>query len=136
MALKFPDSMDECIYFTRRSDDKSKIIAWTAKATCPKCKKGLMAKPKDPKTGKPKIRATEYVCNECGHSEPKAEHEAGLKLSVQYKCPFCQHEGETTTPFKRKTWQGMKAYVFECGKCGKKIGITKRMKEKKGEDDE
>ena len=43
MALKFPESMDECIYFTRRADDKSKIIAWTAKATCPKCKKGLIA---------------------------------------------------------------------------------------------
>ena len=48
-------------------------------------------------------------------------------------CPFCQHEGEATTEFKRKSWDGMKAYVFVCEKCGRKIGITKRMKEKKEE---
>jgi len=136
MALKFPESMDDCIYFTRRKDDKSKIIAWCAKVTCPKCKKGLMGKPKNPKTGRPKIRALEYACDACGYTEEKADHEKNLTISVQYTCPFCQNEGEATTQFKRKSWNGMKAYIFECGGCGKKIGITKRMKEKKGEKDD
>ncbi len=135
MALKFPNSTGECIYFTRRADDKSKIIAWVFKKVCPKCEKGIMEKPRDEKTGKPKIRATEYVCSKCGYSEEKKAHEESLTLNVQYTCPHCGHEGETTTPYKRKTFEGIPSHVFECGKCHKKIAITKKMKEKKGEPD-
>jgi predicted RNA-binding Zn-ribbon protein involved in translation (DUF1610 family) len=135
MALKFPNSTVECVYFTRRADDKLKIIAWAFKKQCPKCKKGLMQKPRDEKTGKAKIRATEYVCDNCGYTEEKKEHEESLTLNVQYTCPHCGNSGETTTPYKRKTFEGISSYVFECEKCHKKIAITKKMKEKKSADD-
>ena len=87
MALRFPDSMDECIYFTRRKDDDSYIIAWVFKKQCPKCKKGPMAKPKAPKTGRPKIRAAEYVCDKCGYSEEKKVHEESQQEGVAEKTP-------------------------------------------------
>ena len=82
---------------------------------------------------KPKIRAKEYICPECGHTEEKVAHEETCTMEVIYKCPGCGEEGEATTQFKRKSFtlpNGKKApaYVFECGKCGRKIGITKRMK--------
>ncbi len=135
MALKFPDSMDECLYFTRRSGDKLKIVAWVLKKQCPKCKKGVMEKPRDSKTGKPKIRATEYVCNSCGYSEEKKEHEDSLTMSIQYTCPYCGNSGESTTPYKKKTFEGIPSYVFECQKCHRKIAITKKMKEKGSKDE-
>jgi ribosomal protein S27AE len=133
MTLKMPESMDECIYFTRRAD-KGKIIAWVKKQLCPKCKKGLMVKPVDEKTGKPKIRAKEYVCPECGNTVEKAEHEAELKCEIIYTCPNCGKNGETVAPYKRKTFQGVPAIVFQCEHCNEKIGITKKMKatKKKG----
>lgn len=127
MSLKQPESMDELVYFTRRAlVPKGRIVAWAFKMECPKCKKALMGKPVE--KGKVRIRATEYVCPECGHSEQKAEHEPKLKVSVEYTCPSCSNEGETQIPYKRKTWQGVPAFVFECEKCGEKIGITKKMK--------
>jgi predicted RNA-binding Zn-ribbon protein involved in translation (DUF1610 family) len=132
MALKEPESMNECLYFTNRlSPDGSYIRAWALKTECPKCKKALMGKPINEKTGKPKIRSTEYECPNCKYTEEKEEHETRLEVQVAYKCPTCQHEGETTTEYKRKTWQGVKAYVFLCQGCGAKIGITKKMKDPK-----
>ena len=136
MALKFQNSTEECLYFTRRADDNSRTIAWVFKKTCPKCKKGIMQKPRDEKTGKPKIRAKEYVCDKCGYTEDKVVHEESLTMNIQYTCPHCQNEDEATTAYKLKSFDGMKAYVFECSKCKKKIGITKKMKEKKGEADD
>ncbi len=134
MTLKLPNSMGECLYFSRRTlGDDGRATAWVLKMQCPKCKKGVMAKPRDPKTGKPKIRATEYVCDKCGYSEEKASHQDKLVMNVQYTCPHCQNEGEATTAYKLKSFDGMKAYVFDCSKCKKKIGITKKMKEKKAE---
>ena len=127
-----PESMDECIYFTRRKFDTNngKIIAWVYKKDCPQCGE-KMGKPLDPKTGKPKIRADTYECPACKYSEPKKEHEESLNVEVVYTCQFCGHSGEATTEYKRKSWEGVKAYVFECGCCGKKIGITKKMAESK-----
>ena len=126
MALKQPESVDECIYFTRRTlMPKGRIMAWAPKKDCPKCKKALMGKPVE--TGKIKIRATEYICPECGYTEQKLEHELTLKVCVIYTCSKCGKDGETEIPYKRKSWQGVKAFVFECGDCGEKIGITKRM---------
>ena len=78
--------------------------------------------------GKVKMRATIYVCNECGFSVPKEEIEPTLDVNVDYKCPHCGSEGQTTCKYKRKSFEGVPSYVFECGKCGKKIGITKKMK--------
>lgn len=128
MALRFPDSMDECIYFTNRRIGEGKVIAWVFKEDCPKCKKAKMGKPKNPKTGKPKIRATEYICPACNHTIPKKEYEETLSVNIQYTCPECKHEGELTTPFKRKTYKGVSSVIFECQSCNAKIPITKKMK--------
>jgi len=138
MGLKEPESAGECIYFTNRIIGKGKVKAWVFKGKCPKCDKGLMGKPKDEKTGKVKIRAKEYVCPECGHIEEQKEHEETLTASVIYTCPHCENDGEIEIPFKRKKIQlineetqkkkSVDALRFPCGKCGKDIDITKKMK--------
>ena len=87
-----------------------------------------MGKPKDEKTGKPKIRAKEYVCPECGHSEEKKEYEETLTAEIKYTCPKCGNEGEIEIPFKRKKIDGTDALVFNCQQCNEKILITKKMK--------
>ncbi|HLD05681.1 MAG TPA: hypothetical protein VJG90_08230, partial [Candidatus Nanoarchaeia archaeon] len=127
-----PESMAECLYFTRRAVGNSKTVAWVLKEPCPKCKKGMMGKPIE--KGKVKIRATEYVCPDCGYSEEKGVYEAKLTCNVQYTCAKCVHSGETTAPFKRKSFQGVKAIVFECQSCHEQIPITKKMKEIKKKD--
>ncbi|MBU0472267.1 MAG: hypothetical protein KKF89_01855 [Nanoarchaeota archaeon] len=126
MALKFPESMDECIYFTRRKIDNSTIVAWVFKEKCPECHKALMGKPVE--KGKVKIRAGEYVCPECNYTVEKGEYEDTLTCNIQYVCPFCQHKGEAQAPFKRKKFKGVDAVVFLCEKCGEKIAVTKKMK--------
>ncbi len=127
MTIEMPESMDECIYFTRRAD-KGKIIAWVKKQPCPKCNKGLMGKPVDEKTGRPKIRAKEYICPECGNTVEKSEYEDTLNCEIQYTCEHCGKTGEAVAPYTRKTFQGVKAIVFQCEHCNEKIGITKKMK--------
>jgi len=124
--------MEECVYFTRRTlDNDGKIVAWVEKKKCPECGKANMGKPVDEKTGKPKIRSKEYICPECKYTEEKKEHEESCEVKIIYTCPHCKHEGETVTPYKRKSFEGVKAIVFECQDCGKKIGITKKMAEGK-----
>ena len=126
--MELPSSMDECFYFSNRTleEGKGKAIAWVLKADCPKCGKAKMGKPVD--KGKVKIRAKEYVCPECNYTVPKEEYEPTLTVNVQYTCPYCGKSGEATTPYKRKSFKGVQAYVFECNDCGEKIGITKKMK--------
>ena len=131
MALKVPTSMDELLYMTTRKHDGLFVRAWAYKKQCPKCKKGLMGKEVDPKTGKVKIRSTEYICPSCQYSEAKSEHEDSLKLEAQYTCPACKKSGEATIPFKRKTYMGVKAFVIDCAHCSNKIAITKKMKDPK-----
>lgn len=131
MALKVPTDMAQLLYMTIRKHDGLYIKAWTYKKQCPKCKKGLMGKPLDEKTGRPKIRSTEYICPNCKYTEPKAEHEDTLTLDAQYTCPKCTKSGEATVPFKRKTYMGVKAIVIECAHCANKIAITKKMKDPK-----
>ena len=151
--LKKPQSMDECVYFTNRTSDSSRIVAWVFRKECPKCK-GIMGKPKKPtkdktllaiknpteflaKGGKADKKAENYVCYSCAYSESNEVVEDSLTVNVEYKCPACANEGEATTPYKRKTFEGVPSYVFECSKCKKKIGITKKLKEskkKKGKD--
>ncbi len=139
MTLKLPQSMDECIYFTRRKlEEKGSAVAWVYKEKCPKCKKALMGKPKDPKTGKTKIRATEYVCPSCGYTMEKGAYEDTLTANIQYTCPHCSYSGEHQMSFKRKKVQlinpetrkkkSADALKFPCKKCGKDILITKKMK--------
>ena len=129
MSLKFPDSMDECVYFTRRADGKAKSVCWVLKEKCSKCKKALMGKPVV--DGKVKIRAKEYVCPNCNHTEEKVAHEEHLTANVQYTCGKCAHAGEIQIQFKRKNVEGVKALVFNCDKCKERILITKKMKDPK-----
>lgn len=130
MALKQPESMEELVYFTRRAIGDGKAMVWVFSMDCPKCD-GQMRKPYDEKTGKYKIRAPDYECIKCKYEMPKAEVEADLTAFASYTCPECKHVGETEFPFKRKSFQGVKALVFECEACGAKIPITKKMKEVK-----
>jgi predicted RNA-binding Zn-ribbon protein involved in translation (DUF1610 family) len=135
MALRMPESMDECVYFTRRL--KPKVVAWVFREKCPKCKNALMGKPVG-KDGSVKISAKEYSCPECGHTVGKQEYEDTLTANIQYTCPKCSASGEHTMPFKRKKVklfdeeEGKEvtadALIFNCPKCGEKIAVTKKMK--------
>jgi len=130
MGITEPESMEECIYFTNRTlEGDGKIMAWVYKVDCPECGKAKMGKPVE--KGKVKIRAKEYVCPECSHSEEKVEHEDKLTVEVKYTCPHCSKSGEATTPYKRKSYMGVQSYVFDCNDCGQKIAITKKMKKPK-----
>ena len=137
--LKEPESTEDCIYYTFRGiGEEGELKAWVFKEKCKKCGKGLMGKPKDEKTGRPKIRAKEYVCPECSYTVEKEEYEKNLTVNIKYTCPHCKFEGETQIPFIRKKVRildeesGKKKSVdvlrFQCGKCGKDIDITKKMK--------
>ena len=72
--MREPKSTNECIYFTRRADADGKIKCWVFKQECLECGKGVIQKPRDPKTGKPKIRSKEYVCTDCGYTVEKKEY--------------------------------------------------------------
>lgn len=132
MALREPESAEEVVYFTNRTlEGGGKVKAWAYRVYCPDCEKALMGKPVE--KGKIKRRAKYFICPDCGYYEDNKDHEKKLVVEVIYTCPHCSHEGETTTEYKRRTFQGIPAYVFKCGNCGQKIGITKKMKTKKGE---
>jgi predicted RNA-binding Zn-ribbon protein involved in translation (DUF1610 family) len=134
MALKFPNSMDECIYFTNRNigeNKNGKAICWVFKQDCPKCKKAKMGKPIDPKTKRPQIRAKEYVCPACNYTVEKVAYEESLTANIQYTCPKCGFEGEAQVPFKRKSINGVKTLRAFCEKCKEPIDVTKKMKEMK-----
>ena len=130
MALKKPESAEECVYFTNRIIGEGRAIAWVFRKSCPKCKKGIMGKPQK-KGGKLDKKAGHYDCYSCGYQESNEQVENNLIVNVEYKCPHCGNEGEATTEYKRKTFEGVLSYVFECQKCRKKIGITKKLKEPK-----
>ncbi len=135
MALKQPNSMDECVYFTRRS--KPNIVAWVFKEKCPKCKKAIMGKPIGP-AGKVKIRAKEYVCPSCSYTVEKQAFEDTLTANIEYTCPKCNNSGEVQVPFKRKKVKffdekkgkdvSVEAVQFLCQKCKEKLNVTKKMK--------
>ncbi|MBI3037092.1 hypothetical protein HYY73_05085 [Candidatus Woesearchaeota archaeon] len=133
MALRQPESMDECVYFTQRSLEggKGSVKVWVFKQACPKCKKAVMGKPRDSK-GKVKTRASEYVCPSCGHSVEKKAYEDSLTATAEYKCPSCGGSGEAQIPYKRKNIEGIPTLRFQCGKCHASIDVTKKMKERKG----
>lgn len=126
-----PNSMDECFYFTNRLTEDSYIRAWVYKPDCPKCKKAKLGKPINPKTGRAKIRSKEYVCPACHAVFQKEDIDSELTVEIKYKCANCGNEGDATTEFKRKKWQGVDAYIFQCSKCNEKIGVTKKMKDPK-----
>src|SRR3989338_10720962 len=107
MALNKPGSVEECVYFTNRTIDSGRAMAWVFRKQCPKCKKGIMGKPLK-KGGKVDKKATYYVCYECAYQESEADVIKGLALNVEYKCPKCGHEGGTTTEYTRKSYLGVK----------------------------
>ncbi len=127
--LKKPASMDECVYYTLRDIGKGEITVWVFRQLCPKCKKSLMGKPTD--KGKVKVRAKEYICPSCGYTVEKEEYEETLTANAEYTCPECGARGEAQIPFKRKSVEGTKALRFVCTKCGAKMDVTQKMKEKK-----
>ncbi|MEM3127266.1 MAG: hypothetical protein QW331_04340 [Candidatus Woesearchaeota archaeon] len=136
MALREPESMDECVYHTIRKTGDASIRAWVFREKCPKCKKALMGKYDE--KGNVKIRQKEYRCLECGYVEGKDSYENKLMCNIQYQCGKCKNEGEMQVPFKRKKVKRfdeeegrekmVDAVVFECQKCKEKIYITKKMK--------
>ena len=136
MTLKKPNSVEECVYFTNRTMDSGRAMAWVFRKECPKCRKGIMGKPMK-KGNKLDKKAGHYVCYSCGYTESSEQVENSLVINVEYKCPHCGNEGDTTSEYKRKTFEGVPSYVFECQKCHKKIGLTKKLKEskKKGKED-
>ncbi|MBI2134519.1 hypothetical protein HYU09_00880 [Candidatus Woesearchaeota archaeon] len=128
MELKKPGSMEECLYFTNRSlGNEGYAIAWVYRKPCPKCKNARLGKPIK-KNGKADKKAAVYECPSCKYQEPNEKIESELKVEVEYKCPHCSNEGFATTEYKRKSFEGVPAYVFECEKCSKNIGITKKLK--------
>ncbi|MEM4637918.1 MAG: hypothetical protein QXK76_02765 [Candidatus Woesearchaeota archaeon] len=125
-----PKSMEECVYFTNRVIGEKlngSVRCWVFKEKCPKCGKALMGKPVE--NGKIKIRATEYVCSNCGYSEEKKSYEEKLTANIDYVCPKCNYHGQKQIPFKRKVIMGVKTLRFNCEKCNETIDITKKMKE-------
>lgn len=124
-----PQSANEVIYFTNRTFPNGWVRAWTYRKDCPECGKAKMGKPVE--KGKVKIRATEYVCPACNYTEEKTAHEESLTLEAQYKCPHCGKEGESSAPYKRKSYLGVPSYIVECQHCGEKIALTKKLKEPK-----
>lgn len=131
--VEIPESMDELVYFTRRTlgeKEEGNINVWVHRKKCPKCWKGLMGKPKD-KKGKVRIRANEYVCYECCYRVEEGEYEDTLEAEAVYTCPKCKYQGETSIPFKRKKIKGADALKFVCEKCHEPIIVTKKMKELK-----
>ena len=119
--IREPESVQECLYFSRRefAPGVGHSVAWVFRKECPKCKKGLM--------GRPKKTAKEYVCKACGYAEDKKAHEEDVTLSIKYSCPFCAHKGFAQIPYKRKTLYGKPAFVFVCEGCSEKVGLYKRM---------
>ena len=100
MALKQPESMDECVYFTQRAIGAGKAKAWVFKEKCPKCKKVMMGKPVE--KGKVKTRAKEYTCPSCGFTEEKEEHE---EICCRCFCNPCWPSGkQKITSGKRKRY--------------------------------
>ncbi len=131
MLDDIPQSMDDLLYFSNRKlPDGVRIIAWVEKISCPACGDALMGKPVDEKTGKVKIRAAEFVCPACGHTEPKAAHLKKLSMQVRYTDTTGKNWKAATTEYKLRTWKGMKAYVFENEFTNEKMGVTKRLKMK------
>ena len=132
VALKKPNSMEECLYFTNRAIGEGYAAAWVYRKECPNCKKPTIGKPIK-KNGKADKKADYYECRVCKYKESNEQVENSLKLEIEYKCPYCGSESETNIDYKRKVFEGIPSYVFECGKCKKKIGITKKLKGKKKE---
>ena len=52
-------------------------------------------------------------------------------MEATYTCPHCGKEGEGSTTYKRKSFQGVPSFIIVCQHCNEKIAITKKMKKPK-----
>lgn len=129
MSLRLPESTEECLYFTNRGH----IIAWVYRKECPRCHKARMGKPVDAR-GKVKIRAKEYQCPHCKHTEDQETYEASVKIEAVYTCPKCKKKGESIAEYQRKNYQGIPSYMVICQHCGEKMALTKKLRGKREED--
>ena len=76
-----PKGVDDCVYFTNRTFDNGRVLAWVLKKECKKCKSGFMIKPL--KKGKPDKKSLFYVCANCNNQEENSKVEADLILNVE-----------------------------------------------------
>jgi ssDNA-binding Zn-finger/Zn-ribbon topoisomerase 1 len=127
MSLIKPKSMGECLYFTNRAIGEGNATAWAYRKACPKCTAGRLGKPIKT-NGKVNKKSDYYECPKCKYQESNEAVEHDVRVEVLYKCPHCGSNGEATTEYSRKVFEGVPAYVFECSSCQKKIGITKKLK--------
>jgi uncharacterized CHY-type Zn-finger protein len=128
-VMEVPNSTDDLVYFTNRDlGENGTVVCWVNKEKCVQCGAGLMGKPVDAKTGKPKMRAKEYVCPSCSNTVDKNEYEDTLTANIKYTCPKCSHAGESEIPYKRKKVDKIDSLVFYCQSCDGKLLITKKMK--------
>jgi predicted RNA-binding Zn-ribbon protein involved in translation (DUF1610 family) len=126
MAIQKPKSMSELDYYTRRVIGAGKAEVWVFKQKC-SCG-GVLTKPK--------MRATEYICDDCGKIVPRVEYEATRVASIKYICPKCKHSAEKQEPYIRKKVgmmikgkrKSVETFQFACDSCGEKINITKKLK--------
>lgn len=128
MALKKPQSMDECVYFTQRCIGEGEVMCWVFKQLCAKCKKATMGKPRG-SDGKVKTRAETYECPSCNNSVERQAYEDSLTACVEYTCPQCKSKADKQIPFKRINVLGVQTLRFQCDKCAANIDVTKKMKE-------
>ena len=74
------------------------------------------------------------MCTKCNYTAEKKAYEESLTANIHYVCPSCSFSGYAQIPFKRKLVQGIPTLQAECEKCKAKINVTKKMKEKGGEE--
>ena len=134
MGLREPTNVSDCLYFTKRVIGKGGVKAWVFKGTCSKCSGKMQAVKPESALAKPK----EYACEACGNKITTKDYEGSLPANIQYTCPKCGNSSELQVPYVRKKVKifdeedrkekQAEAIQFECGKCGEKINVTKKMK--------
>lgn len=112
-----PKSVNEVLYFTRRpiksrSGEKGFLFMWVPRVECPKCKNGLLKKPKK--------RAKHYECEKCGN---EVEDLGEVMAYVKYTCPYCKNELKI-----KQIWK--KPFSFKCVECEKVIKVPSLKKNK------
>ena len=82
MPLKKPESVEECVYFTNRTIDSGRAMAWVFRKQCPKCKKDVLKKPST-KSGKPDKKSRIYMCKSCRYEESNEQVENNLTINIE-----------------------------------------------------
>lgn len=125
-SLPKPSSMEELLYFTRRTIKDGRTVAWVFKVDCPECGDGVLQKPRKDDGGV-KTRSPYWNCSNCDY-ETKDDVDEGLDVNIHYICPHCGFEGDAQTEYERRTYYGEDAIVFQCRDCYQEIPISKKIK--------